>query len=179
MSKLDLLKGSLSLEGDREDAALNAMLSVAQDYITQYTGIPVPVKDCEDTIVGPWRQAWLSAYPVHSVSSVEIDGEDIAGYYHVRTGIGSIEWVGHVPAKTTIVRYSAGMTPGEIPDAMGMACVLLAAALYKAGGHGGRLVTGERLGDYQVSFAAPSGGSMAALCPAAAALLAPYVRATV
>ena len=180
MSNLDLLKQSLSLDGDGEDAALSAMLSVAQDYIAQYTGIPVPAKDCEDTILGPWRQAWLHAYPVRNVESIVMDGEDVAEHCRVRTESGSMEWLGHAHAKSTIIRYNAGMMPGETPDALGLACVLLAAALYKAGAHGGRVVTGERLGDYQVSFAAQSGsGSMTALCPTAAALLAPYVRATV
>ena len=83
---------------------------------------------------------------------------------------------GMVYADTTTVTYQAGYPPDAIPMPIAQACVLIAAALHKAEEHGGKLLTGERLGDYQVQFAAGTDYGALALSPAAFTLLGPYVR---
>ncbi|HML46167.1 MAG TPA: hypothetical protein PKE04_05395 [Clostridia bacterium] len=177
--RLDLLKRSLPLEGEDNDELLLMLLSVAETYITQHTDIPIPIKQCEDVFDGPWRQAWLSAYPVVDVISIKTDGVDSAALYRVRKAVGSIECDSSIPSGTTVVQYTAGIPISEQLCPLDMACVLIAASLYKSGEHGGKQVTSERLGDYQVQYAATNGQGLNVLSPAAFALLKPYVRPTV
>lgn len=175
-AQLDLLKKTLPTTDDSNDNLLLTLLAVARDYITQHTDIPIPATECVDVLDGEWRQAWLKAYPVQSVTSIKTNDVDTSQYYRVREAVGSIERHCGAPAGETVVTYTAGLPAGDVPVAIDMACALLAAALYKSGEHGGKQVTQERLGDYQVQYAAVSGYGLAVLSPAAGALLRPYVR---
>lgn len=169
-------------EDTTQDLKLAASIGVASELIEVYLRRKLRYGEHTDTA---WQQGeclWLRAYPVDVI--IEMTSGDTtlaiptslcaeAGLLRRKDGM---PWA-HLPEGYT-VRYMGGLA--TIPAAIQQACLMLVKQIDASLENGGGVAAQERLGDYSITYAQPTGttaadGSLDAFGPAIVALLRPWM----
>lgn len=194
LTTLEAVKGELGITDTAQDALLSALSDRASDAIVTFCGRPFAQEGYRETVAGyGGTRLLLSRTPVVGVASVLADSEIItdwlledaeAGLLFRKRGwqwapiLGwNIVWqpVGGSENLNFTVEYTAGyVLPGDagvrtLPCDIEQACIEVVKAWY-AGRERDPAITGERLGDYQASYAVQG------LPAAARELLVPWRR---
>ena len=159
------------------DAAAEAAIIAAQQVAEGYLNRVICQDTQEETFnLNGRRSVLLHAYPVDSLVSVTLDGEEVDGC-EVCELSGILALPRYSPGGDQLyVRYIGGFPDDAIPTPIKVACALIWRAISQATDNNGQQVVSERLDGYSVTYVTPGQAvsGLDRLAPAAAALLAPY-----
>ncbi len=154
-------------------AAILAAQQVAEGYLNRAL---VQGEQDETFDLGGRRMVLLHAFPVDSLVSVTLDGEELDGC-EVCELSGVLVLPRHSPGGERLrVRYVGGFPLEAVPTPVKVACALIWRAISHATENNGQQVVSERLDGYSVAYVSPTQAvsGLDRLAPAAAALLSPY-----
>lgn len=137
---LEQVKIYLRIEGDGEDAALEAMIAAARGACEAFLGGPLVRRQVIATLAGGGRWQRLAAAPVHAITAVEaIDGAGAAsplpaGAYAIDIDAAGEGWVRAAGPVRLRVTYEAGIGADEngVPESVALGVTRLAAHLHGA-----------------------------------------------
>jgi len=179
LTTLAAVKGELGIPMSdvSQDTLLTSFIDQASDAIVTFCGRPFAKEDYRETLPGyGTNRLMLSRTPIVTVSSVVADSEIITDYLLENPEAGilfrkrgwrwaptlgwNITWhpVGSSEDLNFVVEYTAGyVLPGDqgtrtLPHDIERACIETVKAWYSAKERD-PAITGERIGDYQVSYA--------------------------
>lgn len=177
LTTLETVKSELGISDTGQDAFLSSLIDRASDAIVSFCGRPFAKESYRETLAGyGTNRLILSRTPVIAVSSITADSEDITDYLLEDPEAGILfrkrgwQWaptlgwnisfhpIGNSENLNFTVEYTAGyVLPGDegtrtLPHDIEQACIDMVKTLYSAGERD-PAITGERIGDYQVSYA--------------------------
>jgi len=176
LTTLETVKSELGISDTGQDAFLNSLIDRASDAIVSFCGRPFAKESYRETLAGyGTNRLILSRTPVIDVFSITADSEIITDYLLEDPEAGILfrkrgwQWaptlgwnisfhpIGSSENLNFTVEYTAGyVLPGDegtrtLPHDIEQACIDTVKALYSAGERD-PAITGERIGDYQVSY---------------------------
>jgi hypothetical protein len=159
------------------DAAAEAAILAAQQVAEGYLNRALCKGDRDETFdLCGRRTVLLHAYPVDSLVSVTLDGEEVDGCEMCEmSGILALPR-NAAPGERLRVQYIGGFPADAMPMPIKVACALIWRAISHAAENDGQQVVSERLDGYSVTYVTPGQAvsGLDRLAPAAAALLTPY-----
>ena len=169
----------IPLSDASQDSYLESLAAAASEIVEGYLRRQLESKERTETLHQQGECLILRAFPVKTVTYIKAAGVEITGY-QISPDSGMIRREGGWPRESLgyEIKYTGGM---EIPypKTLQQAALLVALQLRTAAGQGGQGAASERLGDYSITYLAPSGpagaAGLEALNPAAAALLRPWM----
>jgi hypothetical protein len=147
-----------------EEPTVNVFLDVASALVRDAAGSPVSETTSTVVLEGePGPRLKLPGPPVRSVSAVLVDGQAATGWRLASGALfGAAGWRPGPDPSEVEVTYVHGLP--EVPsDIVDLVCRLVGQELtaFRSGGGASRAVQSERIGDYQVTYAATESGTMA------------------
>lgn len=159
------------------DAEATVAVIAAQQVAEGYLNRALAQGDQDETFsLNGQRMVLLHAYPVDSLVSVTLDGDEVDGCELCELS-GILILPRHSPGGEKLrVKYIGGFPLDAVPMPVKVACALIWRAIAYATDNNGQQVVSERLDGYSVTYVSPAQavGGLDRLAPAAAALLSPY-----
>jgi uncharacterized phiE125 gp8 family phage protein len=142
LASLAELKAYLGVESAAQDAALSAALDYAHGYVSGATGRSLETADYAEIHAARNGKIFLHQWPVVSVESVHVDPE---GNFPPESMLPAAAWrllpggiLSRVDGQTfpetpgsVRAAYRAGFKEGAVPGDLRMACVMLAAHVFR------------------------------------------------
>lgn len=164
LTTLQTFKSEINITDTSKDALLEMYINAGSDIIENYCNRKFQKQQHTEIIDGTGSKTiCLKNYPITSVSSIQVDGEEVnTSDYQVAIDTGEVyHSTGWTQGEKNIkVTYLGGYTlpkdateqePSNLPPSLEMACILLSEILYSCTID----KSYERIGEYSVEYTEP------------------------